>query len=143
MTQVANPAPGFQKHPDYRVDIERVPNRLRVELAGQTIVDTEHAVCVKETAHRPVFYFPVADIRGDLLRRTDRQTFCPFKGNASYWSIEVNDQIEENAVWGYETPFDEFAALKDYVAFYVDRIDLYVDGELQTKPGPGSVSGDA
>ena len=83
-----------------------------------------------ETRHQPVLYLPLDDVRTEYLLRTDHQTFCPFKGEASYWSIRVADRVEENAVWTYEDPFDEVAGLKGYVAFYPDRPELVqeVDG---------------
>jgi uncharacterized protein (DUF427 family) len=77
---------------------------------------------VLETKHDPVVYFPREDVRFELLEATGHSSFCPFKGEASYWSARVNDRVEDNVVWGYEEPFEEVAALKDYVSFYPDRV---------------------
>jgi uncharacterized protein (DUF427 family) len=78
---------------------------------------------VCETKHEPVVYFPREDVRFEALERTDHKSFCPFKGEASYWTLRVADRAEENAVWSYEDPFDEVAGLEDYVAFYADRVE--------------------
>jgi len=113
----------YHKVPDYRVELEPSSLRVRVELAGQLIADSARTLVVKETKHDPVIYFPRDDVRFELLDRTDHETFCPFKGGASYWTIRAGDRLAENAVWSYEDPFDEVAGLKDYVAFYPDRVE--------------------
>jgi uncharacterized protein (DUF427 family) len=112
----------YHQYPDYRVDLEPNPNRVTVQLAGQTIADSRRTLRVCETRHAPVIYFPRADVRMDRLEATDHKTFCPFKGEASYWTVRAGERVEENAVWGYPDPFDEVAGLKDYVSFYTDRL---------------------
>ena len=87
------------------------------------IADSARTLVVRETKHDPVVYFPREDVRLDAMQRTEHETFCPFKGEASYWTLRVGDRVEENAVWTYEDPFDEVAGLKDYVSFYPDRVD--------------------
>ena len=114
----------YSKYPEYRVDLEPNAKRVRVALGTHTIAESERSLRVLETKHDPVFYFPREDVRMDLLERTDHETFCPFKGEAAYWTIRTDDQLLENAVWSYEDPFDEVAGLKDYVAFYTDRLTL-------------------
>jgi uncharacterized protein (DUF427 family) len=114
---------GFKTNPDYKVTLERSPRRVRVKFNGETIADSGAAHLLFETRHLPVYYFPRADVRMDLLAPTDHHSFCPYKGTASYWTIRVGDKVSENAVWGYPDPFDEVAALKDFVAFYWDRVD--------------------
>jgi uncharacterized protein (DUF427 family) len=114
----------YHKYPDYCVDLEQHSGRIRVTLAGETIADSERAVVVNETRHAPAIYFPREDVRLRHLEGTDHQTFCPFKGEAAYWSIRVGDHVEQNAVWTYPDPFDEVSALKDYVSFYQDRPGL-------------------
>ncbi len=113
----------YHKYPDYRVDLEPHPRRVRVRLGEETIADSERALRVLETKHDPVLYLPREDVRMERLERTDHETFCPFKGEASYWTVRAADRVEENAVWSYEDPFDEVAGLKDYVAFYPDRVE--------------------
>jgi uncharacterized protein (DUF427 family) len=123
----AMPAPGFQTNPDYRIAFERSPRRVRIEFNGETVADSSAMQLLFETRHLPIYYFPRADVRMDLLRASDHHTYCPYKGTASYWSIAVGDRVSENAVWGYPEPFDEVAAIKDYVAFYWDRVDHWFE----------------
>jgi uncharacterized protein (DUF427 family) len=120
-------APGFKSNPDYRIAFERSPRRVRVKLSGETIADSTNAYLLLETRHLPVYYFPRADVRLDLMTPTDNHTFCPYKGTASYWTIKVGDRVAENAVWGYPEPFDEIAAINDFVAFYWDRVDAWYE----------------
>ncbi len=116
-------ASGFADNPDYRVDFEPTAKRVRALFNGVAVVDTTAARLMLETAHTPVYYFPRADVRLDLLRRTERRSFCPYKGEASYWTLAAGARAAENAAWSYESPFDEVAAIKDYIAFYWDAID--------------------
>jgi uncharacterized protein (DUF427 family) len=125
MTQV--PAPGFSANPDYRITFERSPRRVRVRFNGETVADSNAAHLLFETRHLPIYYFPRADIRMDLLRATEHHTYCPYKGTASYWSIAVGDRISENAVWFYPEPFAEVAAIENYVAFYWNRVDHWFE----------------
>jgi uncharacterized protein (DUF427 family) len=113
----------YHRFPDYRVDLETSPQRVRVSLGGTVVADSRATLTVRETKHEPVIYFPREDVRFEALERTDHKSFCPFKGEASYWTLRASDRIEENAVWSYEDPFDEVAGLKDYVAFYSDRVE--------------------
>ena len=114
----------YHKYPDYRVDLSDGAERVVATLAGEAIADSRRTLVVRETRHDPVVYFPREDVRFDLLTRTDHETFCPFKGEASYWTIPVGEREEANAVWSYEDPFPEVAGLKDYVSFYADRVEL-------------------
>jgi uncharacterized protein (DUF427 family) len=114
---------GFKTNPDYKITFEPSPRRVRVKFNGETIADSTNAHLLFETRHLPVYYFPRSDVRLDLMTPTDQHTFCPYKGTASYWTIAVGNKAMENAVWGYPDPFDEVAAIKDFVAFYWDRMD--------------------
>lgn len=119
-----NPAPGFARSPTYRVDLVPETRRVRVTYGGAVIADSRDALRVEETGHEPVLYLPEKDVRTELLRATDHKTHCPFKGDASYWTIEVpGGKRSENAVWGYRAPFDETAGLAGYYAFYKNRVD--------------------
>ena len=113
----------YHKYPDYRVDLDPSAARVRVSFAGEVIAESERTLMVRETKHTPVVYFPRDDVRFDLLEATSHVTFCPFKGEASYWTLRVGDRVEENVVWSYADPFDEVAGIKDYVSFYADRVD--------------------
>lgn len=122
-----NPAPGFVSRPDHRVDLVPETRHVTVVFGGVTVADSTAALRVEETGHDPAYYLPEKDVRLGLMRRTDHHTRCPYKGEASYWTIEVPDgagvRRAENAVWGYPTPYDETAGLSGYYAFYPDRVD--------------------
>ena len=113
----------YHKFPDYRVDLDPSTTRVRVTFGGEVVADSDRTLVVRETKHEPVVYFPREDVRFDLLEPTSHTTFCPFKGEASYWTLRVGDRVEENVIWSYDDPFDEVAGLKDYVSFYPDRVD--------------------
>ncbi len=113
----------YHKFPDYRVDLDPGTTRVRVTFGGEVVADSVRTLVVRETKHAPVVYFPREDVRFDLLEPTSHTTFCPFKGEASYWTLRVGDRVEENVIWSYADPFDEVAGLKDYVSFYADRVD--------------------
>ncbi len=119
----ANSGPGYAKHPDYRIEFEAEPRRVRVIYNGVVVADSAHAMVMREADYPPVYYLPRDGVRLEHLRRTDHHSFCPFKGEASYWTIQVGEREAENAVWSYEDPFDEMAAMKDTMAFYPDRVD--------------------
>jgi len=110
-----------------RISIEPSPKRVRVMLNGKTVADSLDALLLFETGHRPVYYFPRQDVRADFLKRTDHRTHCPYKGDASYWSLAVGDKQVENAVWSYEQPIEAAAAIKGHMAFYWDRVDHWFE----------------
>ena len=126
---MSNPAPGFVKNPDRIVRLEPSPRRVRVKFGGEWIADSTDMVLMYESSHLPVYYFPVKDVRLDLLHPTDHSSYCQYKGDASYWSIEAGGRTAENAVWAYQTPYDEMVAigLQDYCAFYWDRVDHWFE----------------
>ncbi len=117
----------YARFPDYRVDLKPSRERLRIRFEGQLIAESASTLLVNETKHAPVVYFPREDIHFEHLERTAHSTFCPFKGEASYWTLRANGRVEENAVWSYEAPFAEVAELKDYLSFYPDRTELEGD----------------
>jgi uncharacterized protein (DUF427 family) len=118
---------GFKTNPEYKILFEPSPRRVRVAFNGETIADSTNAHLLFETRHLPVYYFPRPDVRMDLLVPTEHHTYCPYKGTASYWTIKVDDRAAENAVWGYPDPYDEVAAIGDFVAFYWDRVDHWYE----------------
>jgi uncharacterized protein (DUF427 family) len=118
---------GFRSNPDYRVLFEPSPRRVRVAFNGVTIADSTNAHLLFETRHLPVYYFPLDNVRMDLLVPTAHRSFCPYKGTASYWTIRVGERISENAVWGYPDPYDEVASIRDFVAFYWDRVEHWYE----------------
>jgi uncharacterized protein (DUF427 family) len=120
---MANPAPGYATKPDHRVDLLPEARRVRVTFAGAVIADSSAALRVEETGHGPVHYVPEKDVRTELLHATEHKSYCPFKGDCSYWTIDAGGRRAENAVWGYRTPYDEASGLAGHYAFYGSRVD--------------------
>jgi len=114
---------GWDDNPDYRIDLPAAPGRVRVVFNGVTVADSGRVLEMREGRYPPVYYFPRQDVRMDLLRRTDHRSHCPYKGDASYWTLTVGERQAENAVWSYEDPFEQMSRIKDYLAFYRDRVD--------------------
>jgi uncharacterized protein (DUF427 family) len=124
---MANPAPGYVQKPEHRVDLVPETRQVRVTFGGTVVADTRAAVRCEETGHEPVHYVPENDVRLDLMRPTEHKTYCPFKGDCSYWTIGVEDgctgKQAENAVWAYRAPYDEAIGLAGHYAFYKSRVD--------------------
>lgn len=113
--------------PDYAVKIEAANARVTVSHHGTVIAESTRALTVKETKHADVYYLPRDDINMNLFTATDHSTYCPFKGHASYWNLDVNKQHENNVVWSYESPYAEVEKLKGYMSFYTDRTRVQSD----------------
>jgi uncharacterized protein (DUF427 family) len=94
-----------------------------VSVAGRIIADTANALRLREASYAPVQYIPQTDVDMTLLQRTDHQTYCPYKGDCSYYSIPLGGERSVNAVWTYDAPHAAVAAIKGHVAFYPDRVD--------------------
>lgn len=109
--------------PDHPIAISPNEGRVRVIFAGRTIADTTRALTLTEARYPPVYYIPREDADMALLGRTTHASHCPYKGDASYFSISVDGRTAANAVWSYEAPFPAVAAIKDHLAFYPDRVD--------------------
>lgn len=109
--------------PDHPISVTPAPRRVRVRFQGHTIVDSDDALILKEAGYKPVYYFPRADVSMEYLARTERSTHCPYKGDASYFTLAMDGRIEENAVWSYEHPFEHMGLIEGRLAFYPDRID--------------------
>lgn len=109
--------------PDHPITMTPNPNRVRVTFAGRLVADTTRALTLKEASLPPVQYIPREDVEMTLLQRTAHATHCPYKGDASYFTVSVGDRAAKNAVWSYEHPFPAVAAIENRLAFYPDRID--------------------
>ena len=109
--------------PDHPITIEASRSHIVVSVAMIEIVNGRHALILREANYPPVFYVPRKDVDMSLLRRTDHVTYCPYKGECSYYSIPAGGDRSRNAVWSYESPFAAMAQIKDHVAFYPDRVD--------------------
>jgi uncharacterized protein (DUF427 family) len=109
--------------PNHPIAIEANPSRVVVKVGGKIIADTHDALTLREASYPPVQYIPRRDVDMAALARSEHTTYCPYKGDASYYSIPAGGDRSRNAVWTYETPFEAMAQIKDYVAFYPDRVD--------------------
>ena len=117
--------------PDHPITIKRNPNRVVVSAHGRVIADSVNALTLREAGYPPVQYFPRADVDMALLDPSTHQTYCPYKGDCSYFSIATGDVRLENAVWCYETPFPAVSSIRGYIAFYQDRIDYFDDRSVE------------
>ena len=118
---MSNPAPGFKKRPDHRIETRPASVRVQVNYKGELIADSRDALVMQEGTYAPVYYLPRADVKMERLARTSHGTHCPFKGDASYYSIVNGPQ---NAVWSYEQPYDEMTLIKGWLAFYPDKVEI-------------------
>jgi uncharacterized protein (DUF427 family) len=109
--------------PDHPITLSANPARVLVRVAGTLIADTREALTLREASYPPVQYIPRKDVDMKLLQRTDNATYCPYKGDCSYYSIPSGGERSVNAVWTYENPYNAVAQIKDYVAFYPNRVD--------------------
>ena len=116
--------------PDHPITIERDTKRIVVTVAGRVVADTREALTLREASYPPVRYIPRKDVDSALIERTAHATYCPYKGDCSYYSIPLGGERSVNAIWTYETPYPAVAAIKDYVAFYPDRVDA-----IEERPG--------
>ena len=118
-------APGYREHPEHRITLRPAGVRVQVKAQGEVIADTREALLLEETGYRPVYYIPRSDVKMERLRRSERRSYCPYKGHASYYSLAGG---AENAVWSYEEPYDEVSAIKDRLAFYAHKVDAIEAG---------------
>jgi uncharacterized protein (DUF427 family) len=109
--------------PDHPISIVANPSRVVVTVGGKAIADTRSALTLREASYPAVQYIPRRDVDMAALTRSEHTTYCPYKGDASYYSIPAGGGRSINAVWTYETPLEAMAQIKDYVAFYPDRVD--------------------
>jgi uncharacterized protein (DUF427 family) len=109
--------------PDHPISIESNGSRVVVSIAGRVVADTCEALTLGEPHYPAVHYIPRKDVDMTLLARTDRKTYCPYKGDAAYFSIPLGGERSIDAVWSYEAPFSAVAAIKDHLAFYPERVE--------------------
>jgi uncharacterized protein (DUF427 family) len=108
---------------EHPITIEPNPNRVVVRVGDRVVADTRDAVTLREASYRPVQYIPMADVDESVLERTDHTSYCPFKGDATYFSVPSGGDRSENAVWEYLDPYPAVAEIKGRIAFYPDRVD--------------------
>jgi uncharacterized protein (DUF427 family) len=107
--------------------LEPTPKRIRVEVGGEIVADSRHAMILHESGLTPVYYFPPDDVRSDVLEPSDRHTHCPKKGDASYYTLRVGERVVDAGAWYYPDPIDGAPPIKDLIAFYWDRMDRWVE----------------
>lgn len=110
--------------PDHPITIENNPHRIVITYAGEVIAETRNALSLREANYPVVLYIPRADARMTRLTHSDHSTYCPYKGDCSYYSLPGGGEGALNAVWSYEAPYDSVAAIKDHLAFYADRVEI-------------------
>ena len=120
----ANSAPGFAKNPNHFVKISPFSGQVLVKFRGEIIADSCNALSVQERGYNVVYYVPRGDVRMELAQRTDLSTTCPYKGDASYYTFIIGDARAVDAAWSYESPYDEVLSIKEYLAFYLNRVDV-------------------
>jgi uncharacterized protein (DUF427 family) len=110
--------------PDHPIAITPSDQHVRIRAGDLVIADTRKALVLKEASYPAVFYIPRGDAKMDILTRTERVTHCPYKGDASYYSVKAPSGVLDNAVWTYEAPFPAMVEIKDYLAFYPDKVTI-------------------
>jgi uncharacterized protein (DUF427 family) len=111
--------------PDHPITLEAASRRARAAFLGHVIADTDDAIILREASYPPVYYFPKNDVEMSFFAKTEHRTHCPYKGDASYWTAMIDGQVAENVAWSYEDPFPSAMAIRDMIAFYPDRVEVY------------------
>ena len=109
--------------PEHPITITRLRERVTVFVAGRCIADTHEALTINEATYPPVHYIPRKDVDLTQLQRSSHQTYCPYKGECAYYSIPAGGERSVNAVWTYEAPYPAVSQIREYLAFYPDRVD--------------------
>jgi uncharacterized protein (DUF427 family) len=122
------------RDPYHRVDILASSRHIRVEVDGVTVADSARPVILFETGLPPRYYLPLTDVRTDLLAPSPTVTHCPYKGAAGYWSVDTGQGARTDLVWTYRAPLAESQKIAGLACFYDEKVDVYLDGELQERP---------
>lgn len=140
---IIKPGPGQESIWDYPrpPKVELFEKNIRVEFAGRSIAETSISYKVMETASPPCYYIPQEFIKMEYLIKSNHKTLCEWKGSATYWSINVDGNISENAGWSYPVPWKGFELIKDHIAFFAGRVDgCFIDDE-KVRPQAGDFYG--
>ncbi len=123
------------RDPYHRVDVLQSDRHVQVIVGGETVAETHRPRLLFETGLPTRYYIPADDVRMDLLQPTDTTTRCPYKGSASYWSVDAGGKVAKDLVWGYKDPVPECPKIKGWLCFFNEKVDrLIVDGEVQPVP---------
>jgi len=120
--------------PDHPIAIEPAANRWRAQFGGHVIADSNDALILREADYPPVVYFPRDDVAMEYMTRTERGSHCPYKGDAAYYTLMMDGQFAENAVWSYEQPFAAMEAIAGRLAFYPDKVEVYEVSDAAVNP---------
>jgi uncharacterized protein (DUF427 family) len=125
---------GHPRDPYSRIDVHKSTRHVRILRDGVVLADTCRSKMLFETGLPPRYYIPAEDVRTELLVPSSTRTRCAYKGSASHWSVRVGDRIVDDLVWSYPEPQLDAEPVRDLLCFYQERVELEVDGELQTRP---------
>jgi uncharacterized protein (DUF427 family) len=125
---------GHPREPFHRVDVRQSARPVRIEVDGEVVAQSTRARLLFETSLPVRFYLPREDVRADL-HPSSRRTYCPYKGQASYWSLEAGGRRRADLGWSYEQPLPDAVAITGLVAFWDERVDVVFDGERRKRPG--------
>jgi uncharacterized protein (DUF427 family) len=120
--------------PFKRISVRRSSRQVQIEVDGQLLAESKQARLLFETGLPTRYYLPEADVRTELFVPSDRRTYCAYKGQASYWSVDLGERVHKNLVWTYRQPLHDALPVRDLLAFYNERVDIVVDGERQQRP---------
>ena len=118
----------------HQITITPIDRHVEVTVGGEKLASSDRALLLTETGSPDRYYLPADDVRTELLKPTGTTTTCPFKGEAAYWSVEVDGTLHEDLVWIYRTPLPESQKVAGLACFYNERVDLVVDGERWERP---------
>jgi uncharacterized protein (DUF427 family) len=141
MDSTANPAaghsPGFARNPGHSITVRPFDGVVTVSFSSAVIAASKNAKVLQETNHRDVFYIPFEDIYFDFLRRSETTTHCPYKGDASYWTVTAVGESRPDVMWAYEHPYEEMLAIRDHGAFHSDKVRIEaVERDQTDRPIP-------
>lgn len=128
------PPSSWAANPAYEMPLQPLDATVRVELAGHVVADSGDARVMYELGHAPVYYLPAQHLNMTLLTPTDHHSHCPYKGDASYWTVRAGDAVAENAIWAYEDPYEEMSHLKGWMGFYWDPFQWFENGAAADTP---------
>jgi uncharacterized protein (DUF427 family) len=122
------------RDPYTRIDILPSSRHVRIEVDGVTVAESSNPTLLFETGLPVRYYLPKTHVRLDLLTHTDSESHCPYKGQAEYWSVRTGDTVHEDIAWSYPTPLPESLGVAGHIAFYDEKVDVFVDGVRQERP---------
>ena len=131
---------GWLLNPGYEIEFDLIPARVRVEFGGTEIAESDGAMVMYELGHVPIYYLPRAGLDMACFQATDRETYCPYKGHANYWTVSVGGAVAENAIWSYLKPHAELSQLKGFFGFYWGKMDAWYEDDIKVS-GPREIPG--